>query len=183
VILLRFISGIWNALAAPPPARLPGPRVLPSYAQMGRYVAAGVALDARVDLLVRQLAAELSGCRWCIEQGVHRWRKGFLPQAELGALRHYAASPLFPARERAALAFTEALSRYTERAGGIPDSVLAELRCHFSEQEVAAITMAAAGEHFFNPASGHLGSDACQPVPGGVGRARRAAGSGVRNLW
>src|SRR5207302_1168678 len=83
----------------------------------GRYIAGGAVLNPRVDLLVRQLTAELSGCRWCIEHGLHRWRQAFLPVAELGALRRYAASPLFSARERAALAFTEAVSRYTDRAG------------------------------------------------------------------
>ena len=149
---------------------------------MGRYIAGGAALDPRVDLLVRQLAAELSRCRWCIEHGLHRWRHAFLPVAELGALRRYAASPLFSARECAALAFTEAVSRYTDRAGGIPDSVLGELRSHFSEQEVAALTLAVAGEHFFNPATGALGADARLATPGAPG-VRRAAGSGMRNLW
>src|SRR6266700_2693301 len=154
MILLRLISRTWKALSAPLPVRLPGPRALPSYAQMGRYIAAGVALDPRVDLLVRQLAAELAGCRWCIEYGLHRWRQAFLPIGELAALRYYAASPLFSPRERAALALTEAV----------------------------------AGEHFFNPATGALGADArlgpAGPAAGGSALgARRAARSGVRNLW
>jgi len=169
-------------ISAPPPVRLPGPGVLPAYARIGREMARGAALDQRVELLVRQLAAELAGCRWCIEQGLHRWRRAFLPNGELAALRRYAASPLFSPRERAALAFAETVSRYAERSGGIPDSVLAELRRHFSEQEVALLTQAVAGEHFFNPATGTLGTDAGEPVSG-VGRAMRASGSGVRNLW
>ena len=187
MILLRWLSRIWRALAAPPPPRLPGPRVLPSYARMGRYMAGGAALDLRLDLLVRQLAAELSGCRWCIEHGLHRWRKAFLSVAELGALRHYAGSPFFSSRERAALAFTVAVSRYADGAGGIPDAVLAELRCHFSEQEVAALTLAVAGEHFFNPTTGALGADARsagaaagEPL---VGARRAGGGSAMRNLW
>src|SRR5438132_8774482 len=98
MILVRWLARAWSALSAPPPVPLPGPRALPSYARMGRYIAGGVALDPRIDLLVRQLAAELSGCRWCIEHGLHRWRQAFLPVAELGALRRYAASPLFSAR-------------------------------------------------------------------------------------
>src|SRR5882724_11051670 len=188
MILLRWLGRIWNALAAPPPARLPGPRALPSYARMGRYIATGVALDPRVDLLERQLAAELAGCRWCIEYGLHRWRQAFLPIRELAALRYYAASPLFSPRERAALAFTEAVSRYAEETGGIPEAVLAELRRHFSEPEVAALTLAVAGEHFSNPATGALGADARVAMAGAaageqVRGARRAAGSAMRNLW
>ena len=184
MILLRWFTRTWHALSASPAARVPGPRALPSYARMGRYVADGAALDPRVDLLVRQLAAELSGCRWCIEHGLHRWRQAFLPGAELGALRHYAASPLFSPPERAALAFTVAVSRYADQAGGIPDTVLAELRGHFSEQEIAALTLAAAGEHFFNPTTGALGADARLAMAGEpVLGARRAAGSTMRNLW
>jgi len=80
------------------------------------------------------------------------------------------------------------VSRYTDRAGGMPDAVLGELRSHFSEQEVAALTLAVAGEHFFNPATGALGADArlgpAGPAAGGSALgARRAARSGVRNLW
>src|SRR5207249_2390673 len=75
MILLRWLARTWSALSAPPPVPRPGPRALPSYARMGRYIAGGAALDPRVDLLVRQLAAELSGCRWCIEHGLHRWRR------------------------------------------------------------------------------------------------------------
>src|SRR5438105_9810692 len=92
MILVRWLARTWSALSAPPPAPLPGPRALPSYARMGRYIAGGAVLDPRVDLLVRQLTAELSGCRWCIEHGLHRWRQAFLPVAELGALRRYAPS-------------------------------------------------------------------------------------------
>src|SRR5437667_7297253 len=153
MILLRWLARTWSALSAPPPVPRPGPRALPSYARMGRYIAGGAALDPRVDLLVRQLAAELSGCRWCIEHGLHRWRQAFLPVAELGALRRYAASPLFSAPERAALAFPEAVSRYTDRAGGIRDAGLGELRSPFSAQEVAGLTAAVALEHGLCPAA------------------------------
>src|SRR5260370_41928028 len=132
MILLRWLTTIWRAIAAPPPALLPGPRALPSYARMGRYIAGGAALDSRVDLLVRHLAAELSGCRWCIEHGLHRWRKAFLPAAERAALRHYAASPVFSARDRAALTLTEAWSRYAEATAGMAQVVLTVVRPHFS---------------------------------------------------
>jgi alkylhydroperoxidase family enzyme len=179
MILLQWFIRAWRAVTAPVAAPLPGPRVLPAYAALGRYAAAAAALDPRLRSLVRQLAAELSGCRWCIEHGRHLWRQAFLPSEQLGALRRHAASPLFSVRERAALAFTEAVSRYRDAAGGIPEVVLAELRCHFTEPEVIALTLAVTGEHFFNPATGALGGDA-ESVGGPV---RRVAGSTIRNLW
>lgn len=142
-------------------------------------------LDHRLALLVRQLAAELVGCHWCIEHGRHLWRQAFLSPEALAGLRRYKESPLFTARERAALAFTEAVSRYADAASGIPDAVLGELRRHFSEPEVAALTLAASAEHLFNPATGALGADARPTLADAAPATRRVAGSGsaIRNLW
>lgn len=155
---------------------------------MGRYVAGSVTLEPRLRLLVQQLAAELAGCRWCVEHGRHLWRRAFLPLEDLRALRGYAASRRFSERERAALAFTEAIARYADRAGGLSEETLAELRRHFSEPEVAALTLAASAEHFFNPATGALGAGAQPVIAGDAAPARdetgrRAAGSPMRNLW
>ena len=183
MILLKLFTALWRQLSALPAPRVPGPGVLPSYARMNRYVTGGVTLHRRVELLVRQRAAELAGCRWCIEHGRHLWRQACLSPQELAGLDRYATSPLFSERERAALAFTEAVSRYADAAGGIPLAVLGEVRRHFSEAEVAALTLAAAGEHFFDPLTGALGADA-RLAPGGEARgARRVAGSAIRNLW
>ena len=190
MILLRWAERVWRRLAKPAVRRSPGPRVLPAYAAMGRYVARDAELDLRLRLLVGQLAAELSGCRWCIECGRHRWRQAFLSTTELRALRRYASTRLFSPRERAALAFTEALSRYADALGGIPESVLAQLRRHFSEPQVAALTLLVAEGHFFNRATGALGADAHEAASGSAaaavrtgGAGGRAAGSAVRHLW
>lgn len=190
MILLQWLGRTWRALRALPPRGTPSPRVLPAYAALGRSIRDAVDLEPRLRLLVRQLAAELSGCRWCAEYGRHVWRQAFLPPYELEALRHFASTPLFSDRERAALAFTAALSRYADAAGGIPDAVLAELRRHFSEPDVIALTQLVAREHFFNPASGALGADAySRRMDGGAAPwpatapGRRAAGSAMRNLW
>lgn len=179
MILLRWIRRTWEALAQAPAGRLPGPGVLPAYARIGRYVAGSATLEPRLRLLVQQLAAELAECRWCVEHGLHLCRKAFLSFEELQALGRFRESRLFSDKERAALAFTEAVSRYADRMGGMPDPVLTELRRHFSEAEVAALTLAVTSEHFFNPATGALGADT-QSTPAG---ARRAVGSGMRNLW
>ena len=76
----------------------------------------------------------------------------------------------------AALAFTEALSNYAAARGGIPRSVLGELRRHCSEPEVAALALLATEEHFYDPVTGALGEDA-----GGVPavRWRRTGGDGL----
>jgi alkylhydroperoxidase family enzyme len=49
-------------------------------------------------------------------------------------------SPFYSERERAALAWTEALTRITE--GHVPDAAYAQVRAQFSEEELANLTLA-----------------------------------------
>jgi alkylhydroperoxidase family enzyme len=151
------------------------PRVLPAYAALARYQLHRSELETRLRLLVTQLAAERSGCRWCIERGRHEWREAQLSLDALRALARYETSQLFSDRERAALRFTDAVTRYSEARGGMPLEPLMRARQHLSEPEIAAVTAVAAAQHFFNPITGALGADA---TPWGA-----PIGSQLRNLW
>ena len=132
--------------------------MLPGYAAMGRFGGTRPELDLRLRLLVEQLAAELSGCPWCIGQAHHRWLKSCVPLELQGALRQPAGS-MFSTREQAALVFTDALSRYSDQEGGIPMAILESARRSFSEQEIVELTVLATTEHFFDPLTGRLGRD------------------------
>jgi alkylhydroperoxidase family enzyme len=149
------------------PARSPG--ALPAYVALGHWGSGGAALEPRLELLVAQLAAELSACQWCIHQGRHRWLKAFLPAELLGQVRSYETSGLFSERERAALALTEAVAHHTEREPAMPQQAIARARRYFAEPELARIAAAAANEHFFDPATGAVGRDATLVSPSGVG--------------
>ena len=46
---------------------------------LGRRLGFQQTLDPRIRMLAAQLAAELSGCRWCIERGRYDWRSARLP--------------------------------------------------------------------------------------------------------
>jgi alkylhydroperoxidase family enzyme len=126
-------------------------------------------------MLVIQLAAERSRCRWCIERGRHLWREEQLSHDALRALPRYETNALFSNRERAALRFADAVTRYSEAHGGMPLEPLTMARQHLSEPEIAAVTAAVAGQHFFNPITGALGADA---APWGA-----PIGSTIRNFW
>ena len=157
------------------PTPQPAASVLPAYAALARYQLNRVDLEPRLRLLVTQLAAERSRCRWCIERGRHEWREAQLPLEALRALSHYETSALFSDRERAALRFTDAVTRYSASKGGMPAEPLMRVRQHLSEPEIAAVTAAAAAQHFFNPITGALGADATAwgaPI-----------GSQLRNFW
>ena len=157
----------------------PGPsatrKVLPAYAALARHQLHRAELEPRLQLLVTQLAAERSGCRWCIERGRHEWREAQLSLDALRALSRYETSALFSERERAALRFTDAVTRYSEGNGGMPEEPLMRVRQHLSEPEIAAVTAAAAAQHFFNPITGALGADA---APWGA-----PIGSQLRSFW
>jgi alkylhydroperoxidase family enzyme len=149
--------------------------VLPAYAALARYQISTTDLDPRLRTLVTQLAAERSGCRWCIELGRHLWREAQLSIEALRALPRYETSSLFSNRERAALRFTDAVTRYTEANGGMPLEPLMKARQHLSEPEIAALTAAVAEKHFFNPITGALGADV---APWGA-----PVGSSIRSFW
>ena len=181
--ILRRAGSALRAIAHPTPPPPPPPGVLPAYAALARYRLGATALEPRLRLLVTQLAAERSQCRWCIERGRHLWREALLPPEVLRALSQYPASPLFSPKERAALAFADAVTRYADADGGMPLEPLTAVREHFSEAEVAAITEAVAAMHFFNPITGALGADVdpCAPPSPSPPAERRP--SSIRNLW
>src|SRR5437763_16593609 len=100
-----LVTRIWRALIGPAAPTSAGPRVLPAYAALARYQLHTPDLDPRLRMLVTQLAAERSRCRWCIERGRHMWRDALLPFDQLRALPRYETSSLFSNRDRAALRF------------------------------------------------------------------------------
>jgi alkylhydroperoxidase family enzyme len=124
--------------------------VLLGHLTLSRRLGFGSALDPRTRQLATQLAAELSGCAWCIARGRHDWRNTRLPSILLRQVRHHATSPLFDDRERAALAFVEAASRVPDAGGSVPDPVFAEARSFFSEGEIAELVRCLADHHFLD---------------------------------
>jgi alkylhydroperoxidase family enzyme len=172
-----LVTRLWRALVAPRNSVPvpPGPRVLPAYAALARYHSNSTELDPRLRMLVTQLAAERSRCRWCIERGRHLWREAQLSVDVLRALLRYETSALFSNRERAALRFTDAVTRYSEANGGMPVEPLSRARQYLREPEIAAVTAVVAAQHFFNPITGALGADV---APWGA-----PIGSSIRNLW
>jgi alkylhydroperoxidase family enzyme len=185
--LVRRLAAFWRAIVGSSTAEpTPSTRALPAYAALARYLGSSADLDPRLRLLVTQLAAERSRCRWCIDKGRHVWREAHLPVDLLRALVQFETSPLFSSPERAALRFADALTRFTESAGdGMLLEPLAAVRAHLSEPEVAALTAAVAELHFFNPITGVLGAEAERRIPSQRTRPPWGApiGTSVRSFW
>ncbi|MGO6720347.1 carboxymuconolactone decarboxylase family protein [Rhizobium ruizarguesonis] len=95
-------------------------------------------IDEKLQALVEVRASQINGCGFCLDMHVKQAK--ILGETEL-RLYHVAIwreSTLFIPRERAALAWTEALTKLPE--GGIPDEIYERLRGQLSEKEISDLT-------------------------------------------
>jgi AhpD family alkylhydroperoxidase len=90
--------------------------------------------------LVKLRASQINGCAHCIDMHSKELRAAGESEQRLYLLDAWEESPFYSERERAALAWTEALTLIT--AGHAPDEVYAQARAQFSEQEIANLTLA-----------------------------------------
>ncbi len=90
--------------------------------------------------LVRTRASQINGCAYCIDMHTKDARASGESEQRLYALDAWRETPFFTDRERAALAWTEAVTLVRE--GHVPDDVYAEARRHFSERELVDLTLA-----------------------------------------
>ena len=116
------------------------------YLTVSRLLGFESTLDERILLLVRQFAAERSGCRWCIERGRHDWRLARLPMILLRHLAEPESCGFFTQRDRAALAFAQAVA-VNGCAGEIAELEFQRARQTFSDGEIAELARCMADHH------------------------------------
>jgi AhpD family alkylhydroperoxidase len=90
--------------------------------------------------LVKMRASQINGCAYCIDMHSKDARAEGETEQRLYALSAWRETPFFTDRERAALAWTEAVTLVSE--GHVPDLVYEETRQRFSEEELVNLTMA-----------------------------------------
>ena len=90
--------------------------------------------------LVKTRASQINGCAFCLDMHTKDARAAGETEQRLYALSAWAETPFFTERERAALAWTEAVTRVAESQ--VPDAVYAQARQHFSEKELVDLTLA-----------------------------------------
>ena len=127
----------------PAEARLDYARLAPGAlrAQYGleAYVR-GSGLEHSLLELVKLCASYLNGCAYCVDMHTKDARAAGETEQRLYAVPVWRETPFYTPRERAALAWTEAVTRLPH--GGIPDVMHEEVRRHFTELEVVDLTMA-----------------------------------------
>lgn len=105
-------------------------------------------LEPTLQDLVTLRASQLNGCAFCVDMHVKEARLHGERELRLHHVAVWPESPLFSARERAALAWTELLTRLP--AGGVPETEFAKAREQFSEAELAALSFAIVGINGWN---------------------------------
>jgi AhpD family alkylhydroperoxidase len=90
--------------------------------------------------LIKVRASQINGCAFCIAMHTADAVKGGESQVRLHLLNAWRETELFTARERAALALTEAVTLVADTH--VPDTVYAEARQQFSDKEVVDLAYA-----------------------------------------
>jgi AhpD family alkylhydroperoxidase len=98
----------------------------------------GCGLEPGLIHLVKMRASQINGCAYCLDMHSHEARQGGETEQRLYLLDAWREVPFYSPRERAALAWTEALTRIAETHA--PDEDYAELCRHFSEREVVDLS-------------------------------------------
>jgi AhpD family alkylhydroperoxidase len=120
-----------------PYALAPGARQ--ALSQMEAYVKE-TGLEQPLLELVKTRASQINGCAFCLAMHTRDARRAGESEERLYLLNAWHEAPCYTPRERAALAWTEAVTLVSETH--IPDDVFEEAKQHFTETELVNLTMA-----------------------------------------
>lgn len=98
--------------------------------------------------LVKMLASIINGCAYCLDMHSKDARAGGETEQRLYALPAWREAPFYTKRERAALAWAEAVTLVAQTH--VPDAAYDEVRENFSEPELVALTGAIAAINAWN---------------------------------
>ncbi len=130
----------------------------------------GCGLEPKLLHLLKLRASQINGCAYCIDMHSIDARAQGETEQRLYALNAWRETPFFDERERAALAWIEALTLVAE--DHVPDAVYEEARCHFDDRQLVDLTYLAMTINAWNRLS-----IAMRSVPGRYKPAARSPSS------
>jgi AhpD family alkylhydroperoxidase len=121
-------------------ARLSYRRVAPELYQKQSELttAAAVGLDLILVELVKTRVSQINGCAFCINMHTKALREAGETEQRIYLLDAWRETPLYTERERAALAWAEAVTRLTH--GDVADELYDRARAQFSDEELVQLT-------------------------------------------
>lgn len=114
---------------------------------METYIA-GCGLDHKFVHLLKLRASQINSCAYCIDMHSIDARACGETEQRLYALDAWRETPFYDDRERAALAWVEAITLVAQTH--VPDSVYDEVRKQFTEQQIVDLTYVAATINAWN---------------------------------
>ncbi|TIT19243.1 MAG: carboxymuconolactone decarboxylase family protein [Mesorhizobium sp.] len=90
--------------------------------------------------LIKLGASQVNGCSYCVEMHSREARRDGESEQRLYLVSAWKESPLFSERERAAFAWTDALTRIADN--GVSDELYARTLEYFSEEELVKLSVA-----------------------------------------
>ncbi|HET7092394.1 MAG TPA: carboxymuconolactone decarboxylase family protein [Thermomicrobiales bacterium] len=122
-------------------------RALKAMYGLGAYLQQS-GLEPSLLYLIETRASQMNGCAYCIDMHTKDARANGETEQRLYMLDAWRESPFYSERERAALAWTEAVTFVAD--GHVPDETYEEVRRQFSDDELVALTMAVATINAWN---------------------------------
>ena len=123
------------------------PGVYDAMDALDRYLAS-CGLEESLLHLVRLRASQINGCAYCLDMHWKDLRAIGEGEQRLYSLDAWRECPYYTERERAALAWTEAVTRVAE--DHVPDEVFAAAKAQFNDKELADLTLAVATINAWN---------------------------------
>ncbi len=108
--------------------------------QLENYIQLHSGLDHKLLHLLKMRASQINGCAYCIDMHSKEARAAGETEPRLYALSAWREGPFFTDKERAALAWTEAVTLVSREH--VPDEVYEEARKYFGEEELVNLTLA-----------------------------------------
>jgi AhpD family alkylhydroperoxidase len=112
-----------------------------------KYIAA-CGLDRKFVHLLKLRASQINGCAFCVDMHSIDARAAGETEQRLYALNAWRETPFYTDRERAALAWVEAITLLAH--SHVPDDVYEEVRAHFTEKEIFDLTFVASTINAWN---------------------------------
>ena len=120
-------------------------------AYQGVFALGGFAAKAGIDRqlleLIKLRASQINACAFCVQFHILQAEKLGVATDKINLVVAWREAPQFSKRERAALAWTEAL---TQLVGGVSDDVYEQAKAEFSDQELTYLTSAIASINVWN---------------------------------
>ncbi len=107
--------------------------------QLEKYIHSGELEDSLIEL-VKLRASQINGCAFCIDMHTKDARSHGESEQRLYGISAWHEAPFYTERERAALAWTEAVTLIS--LDHVPDELYDEVRQHFTEKELVDLTLA-----------------------------------------